>query len=178
MRRAVFAIVVLAQCTIAVGSEPLPVITDVEAQPLAAQAKRIAQALELVGAPLATDTQTALDRALAEDDAIKRVSAIQTVRTLEADGRVNDMAFDFTPEKSSWIAVRIPLCAHTNPVFVEVDGKPIRADKRSAQWCLDAVDVCWKSKVGKIRESERAAAATAYDAARQAYRRILAECEM
>ncbi len=49
--------------------------------------------------------------------------------------------------------------AHTNPIFVEVDGKPIRASRKSAQWCLDAVDVCWNSKERGIREAEREAAA-------------------
>jgi hypothetical protein len=60
-------------------------------------------------------------------------------------------------------------------VFVEVDNRPIRADARSAQWCLDAVDVCWAAKSPKIRESEKAAAESAYEAARVAYRKILKE---
>lgn len=97
-------------------------------------------------------------------------------RTIEADGRVVDVTFDYTPTQSSWIAVRIFPAAHTNPIFVEVDGKPIRASRRSAQWCLDAVDVCWKQKAPQIRESERAEAERAFEAARQAYRLILAEC--
>ena len=92
-----------------------------------------------------------------------------------ADGRVTDIEFEFTPEISSWVAVRIFPSSHTNPVFVEVDKKPIRASKRSAQWCLDAVDVCWKSKEPRIRESEKADAAAAYEVAREAYRRIIAE---
>jgi hypothetical protein len=96
-------------------------------------------------------------------------------QTLVADGRVQDLSFEITPDRSSWIAVRIPAASHTNPVFVELDGRPIRASKKSAQWCLDAVDVCWDSKSPKIRESERPAAAEAYEVARQAYRKILAE---
>jgi hypothetical protein len=101
----------------------------------------------------------------------------QSVETQEivADGSLHDLTFDFTPERSSWVAVRIFPSSHTNPVFVEVDGQPIRASKRSAQWCLDAVDICWKSKVGQTREHEREAAKAAYDAAAAAYRRILAE---
>ncbi|MFM9117286.1 MAG: CehA/McbA family metallohydrolase, partial [Planctomycetota bacterium] len=63
-------------------------------------------------------------------------------KEIEADGRVSDLTFDYQPSRSSWIAVRIFPTCHTNPVFVEVDGKAIRASKRSAQWCLDAVDVC------------------------------------
>jgi hypothetical protein len=56
---------------------------------------------------------------------------------------------------------------------VEVDAQPIRASKRSAQWCLDAVDKCWESKSPAIRESEREAARAAYDQARAVYRKIL-----
>jgi hypothetical protein len=97
-------------------------------------------------------------------------------REIEADGDINDLAFDFTPKQSCWIAVRVLPSAHTNPIFVEVDGKPIRASRRSAQWCLDAVDVCWNAKRNIIREPERAAAAAAYEVARQAYQKILGEC--
>ena len=50
-----------------------------------------------------------------------------------------------------------------------------RASKRSAQWCLDAVDVCWKAKSPRIRAADQAAAAEAFDVARQAYRKILGE---
>jgi hypothetical protein len=60
---------------------------------------------------------------------------------------------------------------------VEVDDQPIRASKKSAQWCLDAVDTCWNSKQRQIRESERAEAKKAYDVAREAYRKILAEAQ-
>ena len=94
---------------------------------------------------------------------------------IEADGRVQDVEFEFTPERSSWVAMRVFPAAHTNPIFVEVDGQPIRASKRSAQWCLDSVDKCWESKSPQIRDEEREAAQTAYDHAREVYRRILAE---
>jgi len=94
---------------------------------------------------------------------------------IAADGSVQSLKFHYTPDRPSWIAVRIFPSSHTNPVFVELDGKPIRASKKSAQWCLDAVDVCWKQKVKGIRAEERPAAAAAFDVARQAYARILAE---
>jgi hypothetical protein len=94
---------------------------------------------------------------------------------IAADGKTNQLKFKFTPERSSWVAVRIFPSAHTNPVFVEVDGTPIRASKKSAQWCLDAVDVCWKQKSKQIRESEQDEAKAAYDVARAAYRKILDE---
>ncbi len=93
---------------------------------------------------------------------------------LVADGQVQNLKFNYKPDRSSWMAIRIFPSSHTNPVFVEVDDKPIRASKKSAQWCLDAVDVCWKQKVKQTRASEQAAAAEAYAVARQAYAKILA----
>ena len=96
-------------------------------------------------------------------------------REIEADGSIHDLSFDFKPTMSSWVAVRVFPSSHTNPVFVEVDGKPIRASRRSAQWCREAVDVCWKAKKEQIRASELEAAEDAYDVARQAYERILSE---
>lgn len=100
--------------------------------------------------------------------------SVETVE-LDADGSVEDIKFRYKPERSAWIALRIFPTCHTNPIFVEVDGKPIRASKRSAQWCLEAVDVCWNAKKGNIRESERSEAAAAFDVARDAYRKILSE---
>ena len=96
-------------------------------------------------------------------------------KLIEADGRIEDLKFEFTPERSSWVAVRIFPAAHTNPIFVEVEGKPIRASKKSAQWCLESVDRCWASKFSTIREEEREAAQAAYQHAREVYRKIMAE---
>jgi hypothetical protein len=96
-------------------------------------------------------------------------------KEIEADGSVQDVTFDFTPRESSWVALRVFPSSHTNPVFVEVDGKPIRASRKSAEWCLKAVDVCWNAKKENIRPEERGEAAKAYEVARQAYRKILAE---
>ena len=86
-----------------------------------------------------------------------------------ADGTVHDLQFAFAPERSSWMAMRIFAAAHTNPIFVQLDGKPIRASKRSAQWCIDSVEQCWKSKQPRIRKHVREAARAAYDHARTAY---------
>ncbi len=92
-----------------------------------------------------------------------------------ADGRVQELEFAVTPARSSWIAVRIPMSSHTNPVFVTVAGEPIRASRRSAEWSLAAVDQCWSQKAPRIRESEREAARDAYEHARSVYRRLIAE---
>jgi hypothetical protein len=96
-------------------------------------------------------------------------------REITADGKLNELTFEYTPKISSWIAIRIFPSSHTNPIFVEVDGQPIRASKRSAAWCRDAVDVCWNQKVKQTRDSEKHAAKAAYDFARQTYQKVLDE---
>jgi hypothetical protein len=55
--------------------------------------------------------------------------------------------------------------------------KPIRASRRSAEWCLKSVDQCWSQKQRVIKADEMEDAKIAYEHARQAYRRILAECD-
>ena len=103
----------------------------------------------------------------------------QSIETQEivADGEIVPIQFEASIERSSWVALRIFPSSHTNPVFVIVDGKPIRASRRSAQWCLDAVEVCWNEKVDRIREAERNAAREAYNVASQTYQKILEESD-
>ncbi|MEC9091488.1 MAG: CehA/McbA family metallohydrolase, partial [Planctomycetota bacterium] len=84
-------------------------------------------------------------------------------KEIEADGELNQVTFDYTIKKSSWVALRIFPTCHTNPVFVEVDQKPIRANRKSFEWCIKAVDVCWNAKVKNIRPHERLEARAAYD---------------
>jgi hypothetical protein len=97
-------------------------------------------------------------------------------KEIVADGSVHEIDWNVKVEESSWIAVRILPSVHTNPIFVEVAGKPVRANRKSAQWCLEAVDVCWNSKKGQIDKDERDAAKKAYDEAAEIYSQILAEC--
>jgi hypothetical protein len=97
--------------------------------------------------------------------------------TIVADGQLRPVKFSVPVTKSSWMAVRILPSSHTNPVFVTVAGKPIRASRASARWCLAAVDQCWSQKRPQIRESERDAARQAYDHARTAYRKLLDESD-
>jgi hypothetical protein len=94
-----------------------------------------------------------------------------------ADGNIEGVSFDVPIQKSSWVALRVFASSHTNPVFVLVDGKPIRASKKSAEWCVKAVDQCWSQKEKAIRAIEKDAAKKAYDVARDAYKRILSESE-
>jgi hypothetical protein len=99
-------------------------------------------------------------------------------KRIVADGALRDITFDLKVERSSWVALRIPASSHTNPIFVIVGDKPVRASRRSAEWLLKAVDQCWSQKAPKISAKERDEAAKAYEHARQVYRRILAECEI
>jgi hypothetical protein len=92
-----------------------------------------------------------------------------------ADGSLRDVSFDITVERSSWVALRILPSSHTNPIFVNVGGQPIRASRLSAEWCLKAVDQCWSQKSPQISGSERDAARKAYEKAREVYRQIIAE---
>jgi hypothetical protein len=95
-----------------------------------------------------------------------------------ADGRFRQITLDVAIERSSWIALRIRGSAHTNPVFVIVGGRPIRASKRSVEWCLAGVDQCWAQKASRIRARERDAAKRAFELARSQYNRLLAESEV
>jgi hypothetical protein len=98
-------------------------------------------------------------------------------RRIAADGRMQEIAFERKIERSSWVALRILPSSHTNPVFVLVDGKPVRASKRSVEWCLKGVDQCWSQKERFIAAGEKEEAIRAYDHARAVYRKILSETE-
>jgi hypothetical protein len=97
-------------------------------------------------------------------------------REIVADGKTRSMSFDIDIKQSSWVAVRILPSVHTNPVFIEVGEQPIRASRRSADWCIKAVDTCWNAKQGRIRENERVEAKLAYGRAKSIYEKIKAEC--
>jgi hypothetical protein len=97
---------------------------------------------------------------------------------ITADGSLKDVTFQAPIERSSWVALRILPSSHTNPIFVLVNGKPVRASRRSAEWCLEAVDRCYKQKVSRVRLEERGDMERAYEHARQAYRRLIGESEV
>jgi hypothetical protein len=96
-------------------------------------------------------------------------------KNVVADGKVNNLEFDVPITESSWIAARVLPAAHTNPVFAVVGGKAVRASKRSAQWCLDAVNQCWTQKAPRIALADLGNAKAAYDHAREVYRKLIAE---
>ncbi len=100
---------------------------------------------------------------------------VVATRRVMADGNPHDLRVTLPVARSGWIAARILPSSHTNPVFVTVDRQPMRPLMASARWALEAVEKCWKQKGRRIRESEHAAAAAAYDHARAVYRKLLGE---
>jgi hypothetical protein len=99
-------------------------------------------------------------------------------REIVADGKLQEVEFDVPIERSSWIALRILPSSHTNPIFVLVGDKPIRASRRSAEWCLKSIDQCWEQKTRLIRDREKDEARQAYEQAKAIYSKILHETEV
>jgi hypothetical protein len=99
-------------------------------------------------------------------------------KLIEADGSATDVTFDVNIERNSWVALRILPSSHTNPVFVIVGDQPIRASRRSAEWCLKGVDQCWSQKRRFINAAEMDDAKQAYDHARKTYQRIVSESDV
>jgi hypothetical protein len=64
--------------TSVMADEPVPVVTDVESQPLKAQAQRIAKALQFLGSPL-SDEETKKLRAATQLSGLEAVKGIQQV---------------------------------------------------------------------------------------------------
>ena len=94
---------------------------------------------------------------------------------LSCDGTTRELTFAADIGASSWAALRVTPSGHTNPFFVVVDGKPVRASKHSAEWCLAGVEQCWKMKADTYHKDERKQAQADYDYARKMYRTIRAE---
>jgi hypothetical protein len=97
---------------------------------------------------------------------------------LVADGALRDLTFEAKIERSSWLAVRILPSSHTNPIWVLVGGKPVRASRRSAVWCLRGVEQCWSQKERFIKRDEMEQAKADYDHARRTYQRLISESEV
>lgn len=97
-------------------------------------------------------------------------------KTVLADGTVRDLSFDVPIKESSWVAVRVLPSAHTNPIFVIVEDKPVRASAASAEWCLNAVHQCWTQKAPRIGIKDLGAARAAYDHAEKVYEQLRKEC--
>jgi hypothetical protein len=76
------------------------------------------------------------------------------------------------------VAARILPSSHTNPVWVTVADRPVRASRRSAEWCLRGVNDCWDQKEKFIDQDELDDARKAYAHARNTYQHIIDESEI
>lgn len=95
-----------------------------------------------------------------------------------ADGVPRVVRLKADISRSSWWALRILPSLHTHPSFVHVNHKPIRASRKSAEWCRACVDKVWEVKSPFMRENERSEAAAAFEHARKTYEKLASECEV
>lgn len=98
--------------------------------------------------------------------------AVAETKQILADGNLHAVQFKPEISQSSWLALRIFASSHSNPVYVELNKQPVVV-KESVEWCIGALDQCWIKKEPQIRESEKTAAAAAYQEARRWYEKKL-----
>jgi len=98
-------------------------------------------------------------------------------KEVPADDKPHDISFEVPIAKSSWVALRNFPQMHTNPVNVIVGGKPIRASKESAKWCVGVIDQLWKVRAGAIAPDERGEAEKTFQKALDIYYKIADESE-
>jgi len=96
-------------------------------------------------------------------------------REVAADDKEHDLSFELQLDRSSWVAVRHFTQMHTNPVNVLVAGKPIRASRRSALWCIGVIEQLWRVRGQGIAAHERDEAKKTFDWAVEQYKKIAAE---
>ena len=96
-------------------------------------------------------------------------------KDIPADDNTHDVSFDVRVDKSSWIAIRHFPQMHTNPVNVIVAGKPIRASRASAQWCIGVIEQLWRVRGQGIKAEERDEAEKTFKKALEIYKKILEE---
>jgi hypothetical protein len=97
-------------------------------------------------------------------------------RPVPADDKEHDITFEVPVSRSSWMALRHFPQIHTNPVNVIVGGKPIRASRKSASWCIGTIEQLWRARNGTIAAPERWQAERTFRQAIETYRKIAAEC--
>ncbi len=89
-----------------------------------------------------------------------------------------DISCHVSLQHSSWVALRILPSSHTNPIWVTIGDQPVRASRRSIEWCLQGVDQCWSQKERFIAAPELAQARADYEHARRVYRQRLSEAKL
>jgi hypothetical protein len=96
-------------------------------------------------------------------------------KIISADGQTRKIEFDLPIEQSSWVALRILGASHSNPAFILVDKKPIRASRASVEWDIRALEQCFEVKRVGWRREDIPEAIAAYQFALETYRKILGE---
>jgi hypothetical protein len=132
------------------------------------------------GARIVGDTVN-LHAGAAQSLTLRRVEIVVNARRVAsqevaADDREHDLSFEIPVSESCWIAVRQFPQLHSNPVEVIVAGKPIRASRRSALWCIACIEQLWRIRGDGIAAPERGEARRVFDWAIEQYRKIAAEC--
>src|SRR5438552_159020 len=102
--------------------------------------------------------------------------AVATKEVL-ADGQAHDWDLEIEIHQSSWVALRHFPQLHTNPVNVLVGGKPVRASRTDALWCIETIEQLWSTRERAIAEPERAEARRTFDEAIERFRRIAKEAK-
>jgi hypothetical protein len=100
---------------------------------------------------------------------------VAAARDVPADDKPHDISFEVPIGASSWVALRQYPQLHTNPVNVIVGGKPIRASRTSAKWCVGVIEQLWKVRGPGIAAAERADAEATFKKAIEVYRKIADE---
>jgi hypothetical protein len=100
---------------------------------------------------------------------------VAATKEIPADDKVHDVSFDVAIDKSSWVALRHFPQMHTNAVNVLVAGKPIRASKDSAKWCVGVIEQLWKIRKDAIKPEERGEAEKTFQKALEIYKKIAEE---
>jgi len=113
MRLFLSAIATIVFVAIGTSADPLPVVSDVEGQPLGQNADRIAKALETLGSPLPADLAKQLDAAIADRDA-KKVQQLLDPRVLlqvtinpEARVKVATGPGSTTIQQAGWMPILV-----------------------------------------------------------------------
>jgi hypothetical protein len=96
-------------------------------------------------------------------------------KEVPADDKEHDLTFEIPITRSSWVALRHFPQMHTNPVNVIVDGKPIRASRKSALWCIGVIEQLWRARNGVIAAHERDEAHRTFQRMIEVYRKIAEE---
>lgn len=124
--------------------------------------------------PLSSADSTKSDQRLRLVELVVNGQAVAS-KKVPADDQPHQLEFSIRLDQSSWLAVRHFPQMHTNPVNVLIGDKPIRASRKSALWCIAAIEQLWRARSEKITAREREEARKTFWIAIDRYRQIARE---